>query len=138
LWALKVGNGGNGGNANLVYFTAGLFGETHGLFGSLTSVAAGTPEGPAEQQMVTAAQDVFNMALDNLKADLAGGASRAQIKQDVQDVKTAFVQFARAEATYLRDVRDDAGLSGHGKGDHDRDDVDTSALDQIFKDLFHH
>jgi len=35
LWALKVGNGGAGGNANTVYFTAGLDHETHGLFGSL-------------------------------------------------------------------------------------------------------
>ncbi len=54
LWGLRVGNGGNGGDANLVYFTAGLFGETHGLLGSLTSVASGTPEGPAEHQLVTA------------------------------------------------------------------------------------
>jgi uncharacterized protein (TIGR03118 family) len=38
LWALKVGNGGAGGDANTVYFTAGLDNETHGLFGSLTPV----------------------------------------------------------------------------------------------------
>jgi uncharacterized protein (TIGR03118 family) len=40
LWALQFGNGGNGGNPNLLYFTAGLDDETHGLFGSLTA----TPE----------------------------------------------------------------------------------------------
>src|SRR3954469_24772523 len=39
LWALQVGNGGSGGNANSVYFTAGPDHETHGLFGSLTPVA---------------------------------------------------------------------------------------------------
>ena len=39
LWALQVGNGGSGGDANSVYFTAGLDNETHGLFGSLTPVA---------------------------------------------------------------------------------------------------
>jgi uncharacterized protein (TIGR03118 family) len=39
LWALKVGNGGSGGGANTVYFTAGPDHETHGLFGSLTPVA---------------------------------------------------------------------------------------------------
>ena len=39
LWALQVGNGGSGGDANTVYFTAGLDHETHGLFGSLTPVA---------------------------------------------------------------------------------------------------
>ena len=38
LWALQVGNGGMGGDANTVYFTAGLDHETHGLFGSLTPV----------------------------------------------------------------------------------------------------
>ena len=47
LWALKVGNGSAGGAANTVYFTAGLFGETHGLFGSLTpkvSTSTGWPD----------------------------------------------------------------------------------------------
>lgn len=36
LWTLRVGNGGNGGNANTIYFTAGPNGETDGLFGSLS------------------------------------------------------------------------------------------------------
>jgi uncharacterized protein (TIGR03118 family) len=36
LWALQVGNGGNGGLANTVYFTAGPNDEKDGLFGSLT------------------------------------------------------------------------------------------------------
>src|SRR3954447_1992677 len=71
LWALKVGNGGNGGNANTVYFTAGLFDETHGLFGSLTPVAPGTPEGPAEQQRVTAFADVLQIAVQTLNTDLS-------------------------------------------------------------------
>jgi hypothetical protein len=39
LWALKVGNGGAGGSANTVYFTAGPMDETHGLFGSLSTAA---------------------------------------------------------------------------------------------------
>ena len=39
LWALQVGNGGSGGDANTVYFTAGPDNETHGLFGSLTPAA---------------------------------------------------------------------------------------------------
>lgn len=45
LWALRVGNGGNGGDANTIYFTAGPNGETDGLFGSLAPVALGTPCG---------------------------------------------------------------------------------------------
>jgi uncharacterized protein (TIGR03118 family) len=35
LWALQVGNGGNGGYPDAVYFTAGPGGETHGLLGVL-------------------------------------------------------------------------------------------------------
>lgn len=38
LWTLRVGNGGNGGSANAVYFTAGPNDEHDGLFGSLTPV----------------------------------------------------------------------------------------------------
>lgn len=37
LWTLKVGNNGNGGDANKVYFTAGPNGESDGLFGSLSA-----------------------------------------------------------------------------------------------------
>ena len=35
LWSLIFGNGGNGGEPNRLYFTAGPGGELHGLFGSL-------------------------------------------------------------------------------------------------------
>ena len=38
LWALAFGNGGNGGNPNTLYFTAGINGEANGLFGSLAAV----------------------------------------------------------------------------------------------------
>jgi len=35
LWAIKFGNGGNGGSSNTLYFTAGPNEEADGLFGSL-------------------------------------------------------------------------------------------------------
>jgi uncharacterized protein (TIGR03118 family) len=39
LWGLKIGNGGNGGDLNTLYFAAGIAGpdalEDHGLFGSI-------------------------------------------------------------------------------------------------------
>ena len=38
LWALQFGNGGNGGDKNTLYFTAGLTNEEHGLFGAITFV----------------------------------------------------------------------------------------------------
>ncbi len=37
LWALRVGNGGNGGDPGAVYFTAGPNGEQDGLFGRLNA-----------------------------------------------------------------------------------------------------
>jgi uncharacterized protein (TIGR03118 family) len=35
LWGLLAGNGGNGGDANAIYFTAGTGNQAHGLLGSL-------------------------------------------------------------------------------------------------------
>ena len=37
LWALEFGNGGNGGPKSTLFFTAGPGGESHGLFGRLTT-----------------------------------------------------------------------------------------------------
>ena len=36
LWGLAFGNGGSGGPASTLFFTAGPFGESHGIFGSIT------------------------------------------------------------------------------------------------------
>lgn len=36
LWGLTFGNGGSGGSTSTLYFTAGSFGEAHGIFGSIT------------------------------------------------------------------------------------------------------
>jgi uncharacterized protein (TIGR03118 family) len=40
LWALSFGNGANAGPVNTLFFTAGIQDESHGLFGTLTPVAA--------------------------------------------------------------------------------------------------
>jgi uncharacterized protein (TIGR03118 family) len=111
LWALKVGNGGMGGAANTVYFTAGLFGETHGLFGSLTPVAAGTAEGPAEQQKVIAFLDEFVLAVQTFNTDLSNGTSQVQLRQDLKAVDTALHDFVRVELDFVFDSIADQG--GH-------------------------
>jgi uncharacterized protein (TIGR03118 family) len=131
LWALQVGNGKSGGDAGTVYFTAGLFGETHGLFGSLASVAQGTPEGQAEQQMVTAFLDVFDLAVQQFNTDLAAGAPRAQLRQDLQAVETALKGLVRAEGQFAGDTAADlgrVGLKAH----------DLDALDDLFADVLGH
>jgi uncharacterized protein (TIGR03118 family) len=46
LWALMFGNGANGGDPNTLYFTAGINGETDGLFGAIqvaTPIPAALP-----------------------------------------------------------------------------------------------
>jgi uncharacterized protein (TIGR03118 family) len=120
LWGLHVGNGGAGGDASTVYFTAGLFSETHGLFGSLAPVAPGTPEGPAEAEMVTAALDVFQMDLATVQQDLATGVTGATLKQDLQTLQMAFVQLLQAEIQFAHDAAHDSGRGGGDHG-HDRD-----------------
>jgi uncharacterized protein (TIGR03118 family) len=39
LWALDFGNGGNGGDPNTLYFTAGINGERDGLIGAIAAAA---------------------------------------------------------------------------------------------------
>ncbi len=132
LWALKVGNGGAGGAADTVYFTAGLFGETHGLFGSLTTAAPGSPEGTAEAEMITADLDVVQLSLQTLQKDLQAGASKATIRQDFQALDQALDQFFRDEARFRADTIADLGRGhddDHGTAMHGSD---FAALDNIF------
>jgi uncharacterized protein (TIGR03118 family) len=136
LWALKVGNGGNGGDANKVYFTAGLFGETHGLFGSLAPANPGDPEGQAEAQAVQAALDVFQMNLTTVENDIAGGVTGAALRQALKDLQTSFVQLVQAEVHFAIDTR--ADLSGHPHGEDMGDDLDAlAALFAGFERLGH-
>ena len=107
LWTLRVGGGGAGGDPNSVYFTAGIDNEMHGLFGSLTAVAPGTPEGPAEAQKVVAALDVFQLDLQQLLKDISSGAAQATIAQDQQTLQTDFGTLVRAEQQFAQDSSDD-------------------------------
>jgi uncharacterized protein (TIGR03118 family) len=108
LWALKVGNGGAGGAVDTVYFTAGPFEESHGLFGSLTTAAAGSAEGPAEAQWVQANADVVQLDLQRLAQDESSGASVATIKQDIQTLHTDSHAQASAERAFAHDTVEDA------------------------------
>jgi uncharacterized protein (TIGR03118 family) len=108
LWALRVGNDGAGGLSDTVYFTAGSFDESHGLFGSLATVAAGSPEGPAEAQSVQANADVVQLAQAQLDADIAGGAPAAVIKQDTQTLKVDSHALMHVQHDFDKDTVDDA------------------------------
>jgi uncharacterized protein (TIGR03118 family) len=118
LWGLRFGTGGAGTDTNTLYFTAGLFGESHGLLGTLTTAAPGSSEGDSEAQKVTAALDVVLLDLKALQTDIAAGASKDTIRQDIQTLNGALVDLVHAEVRFAHDARTDLGIKGH-KGDHD-------------------
>jgi len=108
LWALKVGNGGAGGSANTVYFSAGLFRESHGLFGSLAAVAPGSPEGPAEAQWLQANTDVVQHDQQRLASDSTSGAPLATIRQDIRTLDEDSHRLADVQRAFEDDSIDDA------------------------------
>ena len=67
LWALQPGNGGNGGSASSIYFTAGIGDEAHGLLGELAAV----PE-PANWAMMLIGFGVIGNALRRHKRAVPG------------------------------------------------------------------
>jgi uncharacterized protein (TIGR03118 family) len=109
LWALSVGNGGSGGATNTVYFSAGIFDESHGLFGSFTTAAPGSAEGPAQAQWVTANTDVVQQDIQQLSADQASGASADTIRADAQTLNADTAALAQAEQELAADAVHDAG-----------------------------
>jgi uncharacterized protein (TIGR03118 family) len=127
LWAL--GNG-NGSESTSVLFTAGLFKETHGLFGTLSTAAPGSPEGNAELQLVTAAEDVVNIDKANLQADLGNPSiTFAQIKADFKTLEADEKQLAQVARQFADDFLSDLGIPAHHHhhhhdGDHDGDHDD--------------
>jgi uncharacterized protein (TIGR03118 family) len=60
LWALQFGNGGAGGDANTLYFSAGTSEEEHGLFGKLNPTQS-------------TATSLIEFATENFAVDEAGG-----------------------------------------------------------------
>jgi uncharacterized protein (TIGR03437 family) len=84
LWSLYVGNGGNGGDNNTVYFTAGPGGQKHGILGSIhanPNVAASAVTSAAQPTAGIAANTFVTIKGTNLAAtkrtlvasDIAGG-----------------------------------------------------------------
>src|SRR5262249_29089546 len=107
LWALQVGNGGNGGDKGTVYFTAGLDHEHHGLFGSLAGVAPGTEgaaEAQTEAQMVQAELDVVSLDVTTVINDITEGVPKATLRQDIQTLKTAVKDLRDAEERFFDDT----------------------------------
>jgi uncharacterized protein (TIGR03118 family) len=64
LWAITFGNGGNGGDANTLYFAAGINGEADGLFGSIQAVPKLAPGTPLVPSLASAPQQTFTTVPD--------------------------------------------------------------------------
>ena len=108
LRALTVGNNGvAGGAANTVYFTAGPFNESHGLFGALTTAAPGSPEGPAEAQWLQANVDVVQLDVQQLVKDTSAGVPASTITQDTKALHTDLRQLVHIERAFAKDTVDD-------------------------------
>ncbi len=117
LWALQPGNGGLGGLKGDLYFTAGIGGELHGLFGSLAPVAAGTSVGPAllatDAEMVQANLQIFTQASATLQSDIAAGAPDFVIKQDVKVFNQDEAALLQSQKLLATETLDQLGLSKH-------------------------
>jgi uncharacterized protein (TIGR03118 family) len=72
LWALLVGNGALGGDANTVYFTAGIAGagkiEDHGLLGSIQAAPPAAPPAPAASPV-----QIVNFSFAPVTLEIAAG-----------------------------------------------------------------
>src|SRR6185437_4981106 len=80
LWALQFGNGGNGGDVNTLYFTAGTAEEEHGLFGKLNPTTA-------------QATSLIQFATDNFSVDERDGHLDFTVVRTGDTSGTATVNF---------------------------------------------
>jgi hypothetical protein len=61
-------------------------------------------------------QDVFQLDVQTFNTDLSKGASKAQLRQDLQAVDAALQDFVRAEENFVLDSQVDQG--GHQSSRH--------------------
>jgi uncharacterized protein (TIGR03118 family) len=117
LWTLTPGNGGNGGDPNTIYFTAGTAEEEHGLFGSLKPTTASATsliqfssdtytigENTGKIQVtVTRSGDASNAATVNYNTFDESQAGHASQKSDYE-IALGKVSFAPGETSKTFDV----------------------------------
>jgi len=60
LWGLDFGNNGAAGPSTTLFFTAGLDGETHGLFGSLQAIPTLSTSSPIVPNLANAPEQIIN------------------------------------------------------------------------------
>jgi uncharacterized protein (TIGR03118 family) len=117
LWALRFGNGGNGGDTTTLYFTAGPAEEEHGLFGSITKTTETATsliqfstdtyaigEGTGKIQVtVTRSGDASSSATVNYNTFDESQAGHASQKSDFE-IALGQVSFAPGETSKTFDI----------------------------------
>jgi hypothetical protein len=68
-------------------------------------------EGPAEAQLIQADTDVVQLDLKAVQNDIASGASRAQLRQDLKALDAALIRLAQDEARFQADTLADLGIN---------------------------
>ncbi len=118
LWTLTFGNGGMGGDRNILYFSAGINDEKDGLFGSIRLVSgAGAPPLPAKIVGSPAATTMdVGAAAQLLSGGLkstVGGASSPNHTTDLSPLTDAILDSASVQLPL--DGQSLAGIFGSSK-----------------------
>jgi hypothetical protein len=110
LWYLTFGNGGNGGLADTLYFTAGLNAETDGLFGAIIPTPeAGNSQGMAQTVPLAVASPFVGIQPIGLLG--GNGLGSGALGGGPISVATPSFQF---EASSLVDNRATGGIAANG------------------------
>lgn len=80
LWTLTFGGGGNDGSPTTLYFTDGIDGETHGLFGAMTSVPLVGTSTPTHSEANVTGRNVHSFT--ETSVDSLGNTALASQAQD--------------------------------------------------------
>jgi uncharacterized protein (TIGR03118 family) len=156
LWGLSFGNGNAAGSTNTLFFTAGIGGYGHGLFGSIQAIdpirvgdKAGPIPGSLARQVVGKAVDVAgDLGVVLFLNNLTGSVSDNMVQDVLNDFNTVekqvasfstplaqlIVQAQKDVKTLVNDLQNGADLGT----DLRHVGADLQTLDSVFTDLAHH
>jgi hypothetical protein len=90
LWSLTFGGGGRDGSPNTLYFTDGIVGETHGLFGAITSVPLIGTSPPTHSEANVTGRSIHSFT--ETSVDSLGNTALASQAQDTFNFATTLGQ----------------------------------------------
>jgi uncharacterized protein (TIGR03118 family) len=90
LWSLTFGGGGRDGSPTTLYFTDGIDGETHGLFGAITSVPLIGTSTPTHSEANVTGRSIHSFT--ETSVDSLGDAALASQAQDTFNFATTLGQ----------------------------------------------